>query len=93
MIFGENTLTASGCTHKAKLNVICDWIKQAWDDIPTMMTQKSFRKCYITNAFDGEESKDPFEDVDDAEPIHDELYYADTTMFGSSDDEEDFYGI
>ena len=43
-----------------------------------MMTQKSFRKCYITNAFDGEESKDPFEDVDDAEPIHDELYYADT---------------
>ena len=58
-----------------------------------MMTQKSFRKCYIINAFDGEESKDPFDDVDDAEPIHDELYYADTTMFGSSDDEEDFYGF
>jgi len=112
MISGEHTLTATGHMHKAELNVICNWIKQAWDDIPTKMIQKSFHKCCITNAIDRtkddevweQESEDPFEDVDDAGPT-DELYYADacekeqvgldpTTyemMFGSSDDEEDFY--
>lgn len=113
MISGEHTLTATGRTRKAELNVICNWIKQAWDDIPTEMIQKSFRKCCITNAIDGteddeiweEESEDPFEDVDNAEPIDDELYYADAhekeqvgldpatyeMLFG--DDVEDFYGF
>jgi len=85
MISGEQILTATSRTCKAELNVICNWIKQAWDDIPTEMIQKSFRKYCITNAIDGtkddevweQESEDPFEDVDDAGPIDDELYYAD----------------
>jgi len=29
MITGEHSLTASGCTRKAELNVICVWIKEA----------------------------------------------------------------
>ena len=79
-------MTATGRTRKAELNVICHWIKQAWDDIPTeMIIQKSFRKCCITNAIDEtkddevweQESEDPFEDVDDAGPIDNEQCYAD----------------
>ena len=86
MISGEHTLTASGRMRKAELNVICNWIKQAWDEIPTEMIQKSFLKCCITNALDGtedddvweEEDEDPFENLDEPEPNDDELFYADT---------------
>ena len=83
MITGEHTLTASGCTRKADLNVICGWIKDAWNDIPTEMIETSFRKCCITNAINGtedddiwEEETDPFDDFNDE--FDDELYYADT---------------
>ena len=79
----EHTLTASGCTRKADLNVICGWIKDAWNDIPTEMIETSFRKCCITNAINGtedddiwEEETDPFDDFNDE--FDDELYYADT---------------
>ena len=82
MITGEHTLTASGRTRKADLNVICGWIKEAWNDIPTEMIKTSFRKCCITNAIDGtegddiwEEETDPFDDLNDE--FDDELYYAD----------------
>ena len=86
MISGEHTLTASGRMRKAELNVICNWIKQAWDEIPTEMIQKSFLKCCITNALDGtedddvweEEDEDPFENLNEPEPNDDELFYADT---------------
>ena len=115
MISGEHTLTASGRMRKAELNVICNWIKQAWDEIPTEMIQESFLKCCITNALDGtkdddvweEEDEDPFENLDEPQPNDDELFYADTyeneqagidsatyeLIFGSSDNEEDFYGF
>ena len=61
MISGEHTLTASGRMRKAELNIICNWIKQTWDDIPTEMIQKSFLKCCITNALDGTEDDDVWE--------------------------------
>lgn len=115
MISGEHTLTASGRMRKAELNVICNWIKQTWDEIPTEMIQKSFLKCCITNALDGtedddvweEEDEDPFENLDEPEPNDDKWFFADTyekeqaeidsatyeVVFGSSDNEEDFYGF
>lgn len=85
MISGEHTFTATSRTRKAELNVNCNWMKQAWDDILTELIQKSFGKCCITNAIDRteddevweQESEDPFEDVDDAGPIDDEQYYVD----------------
>ena len=61
MISGEHTLTASGRMRKAELNVICNWIKQTWNEIPTEMIQKSFLKCCITNALDGTEDDDVWE--------------------------------
>ena len=86
VISGEHTLTISGCMRKAELNVICNWIKQAWDEIPTEMIPKSSLKCCITNALDGtedddvweEEDEDPFENLDEPEANDDELFYADT---------------
>lgn len=57
----------------------------AWDDIPPEMIAKLFRKCCITNALDGTEDEqiweeesdsDPFEDLDEVDG-DDQLYYAD----------------
>lgn len=57
----------------------------ARDDIPPEMIAKLFRKCCITNALDGTEDEqiweeesdsDPFEDLDEVDG-DDQLYYAD----------------
>lgn len=83
MLLGDHTFTATGRTRKAKLDVICGWIKEAWNDIPSEMIKKSFHKCCITNTIDGteddemwEENEDPFADLDEA-ANDDELFYAD----------------
>ena len=85
MLAGEHTFTARGRIHKVDLDEICRWISDAWEDIPPEMIQKSFRKCCITNALDGteddeiweeEDNSDPFEDLDEMEG-EDDLYYAD----------------
>ena len=55
MLSGEQTLTASGGKRTVELDVICTWIKEAWDEIPQQLIRKSFRKCSITNALDGSE--------------------------------------
>ena len=81
MISGDHTFTTSGCTCKAELNAICGWIKEAWDDIPAKMIQRSCRKCCITNAIDGTEDnavwrddeEDLFDDLEEGNA--DELFY------------------
>ena len=104
MIAGEHTQTASDCTHKPDLNVICGWIKEVWNDIPTDMIKTSLNAINGTKDDDiWEEETDPFDDLDDE--FDDELYYADThkkeqagladtfdQIFGNSD-HEDFYGF
>ena len=87
MLSGDHTFTASGRTRKAELNVICGWIKEAWDDISPEMVKKSFLKCSITNALDGTEDDelwgeddDPFANLDDEADDDDddvEMLYAD----------------
>ena len=78
-------LHCRGRIRKVGLDEICRWISDAWEDIPPEMIQKSFRKCCITNALDGteddeiweeEDDSDPFEDLDEMEG-EDDFYYAD----------------
>ena len=85
MLAGHHSFTAGGCICKVGLDEICRWISDAWDDIPPEMIAKSFRKCCITNALDGTEDEeiweeesdsDPFEDLDEVDG-DDQLYYAD----------------
>ena len=72
--------TQIGRTRKADLN-ICKWIIESWNDIPSELISKSFRKCCITNALDGTEDDDIRQEDDDCDPFNDEdggddLYYA-----------------
>ena len=85
MLEGQHSFTARGRIRKVELDEICRWIRDAWDSIPPEMIAKSFRKCCITNALDGtedeeiweeESNSDLFEDLDEMDGDG-QLYYAD----------------
>ena len=85
MLAGQHSFTAGDRICKVELDEIGRWISDAWDDIPTEMIAKLFRKCCITNTLDGTEDEeiweeesdsDPFEDLDEI-TSDDQLYYAD----------------
>ena len=66
-------------TSSVELDEICQWVSDAWDDIPPEMVAKSFRKCCITNALDGTEDDAIWEeesdsDLDEMDGDH-HLYY------------------
>ena len=87
MLADQHTFTPSGRIRKVELDQICQWIVEAWEDIPSELIKKSFRKCCITNALDGTEDDEMWdEDDDDSDPfagINDDdddadLHYADS---------------
>ena len=47
MSFGDVKLTKGGNMMKPDITLCCQWVKQAWDDIPVEMVKKSFLKCGI----------------------------------------------
>ena len=83
MLADQHTFTASGHIRKVELPQICQWIYEAWEDIPNELIKKSFRKCCITNAMDGteddqmwEDDADPFAGIDEDDDV--DLLYADS---------------
>ena len=52
MLSGNHTFTAGGRKRQAELDVIWNWIREAWE-IPEQAIKKSFLKCSITNSVDG----------------------------------------
>ena len=98
MLSGEHTLTASGRKRKVELDVICTWIKEAWDKIPQQLIRKSFLKCSIMNALDGSKGnflwQDEEEDAVDSELLPEddnELYYANENEVAESEIDEASY--
>ena len=71
MLAGEHTFTAGGRIWKVELDEICRWISDAWNDPPTEMIVKLFRKCCITNAMDGTEDEEIWEEESDSDPFAD----------------------
>jgi len=35
--------------------LVCNWVKEIWDNLPTKMVKTSFLTCGISNAMDGTE--------------------------------------
>ena len=107
MINGEKTFTPAGNMRAASLTTVCEWVKDTWQNIPSEMVVRSFKKCGISNAMDGTEDDMLWEDgeiarVDDndeaavEEPdIYDDRLTAEQhlELFGESDDEEEFLGF
>ena len=57
MADGIHEFTATGRQKKASEELICSWISQAWNAIPSEMIAASFLKCGITNNLDGSEDE------------------------------------
>ena len=92
MLADQHTFTPSGRIRKVELDQICQWIVEAWEDIPIELIKKSFRKCCITNALDGTEDDEMWdEDDDDSDPfagINDDDDDADLHYAGSYEREQ-----
>ncbi|XP_034618018.1 pogo transposable element with KRAB domain [Trachemys scripta elegans] len=66
MCSGMAKLTKGGNLMKPEINLVAQWIKDAWVSIPSEMVEKSFRKCCISNALDGSEDDAIFDDTTEA---------------------------
>ena len=61
----EPSIQPTGKIKKPDLDLLCSWIKYAWDEISPELVEKSFKKCSISNSFDGTEEEFIWESVDD----------------------------
>ena len=55
MIYGEHTFTKGGNMRKVDMPTICQWIVDAWKELPIKTVVKGFKKCSISNILDGTE--------------------------------------
>jgi len=90
---GKKTLTPSGRIRAPDLQLMCQWISEAWRELDKACIIKTFKHCCISNAMDGSEddilweestdshnivSADDYLERDDhSEHSDDDLYYAD----------------
>ena len=92
MAVGIHELTATGRSKKPSEELMCQWIGEAWHDIPREMVARSFLKCGITNALDGLEDDCVFDSSSDDESILEDEVLVDK-LFASDSESEDFYGF
>ena len=92
MAEGIHELTAGGRQKKPSEELMCQWIGEAWRDIPREMVANLFLKCGITNSLDGSEDEFIFDTSSDDESIvaDDSLV---TELFNDSESESDFEGF
>lgn len=64
MLEGEKTFTKGGRMRRASLEVVCEWIVEAWSAISADVVRNSFKKCSISNNLDGTEDDCLFMDQD-----------------------------
>ena len=64
MAEGDHQYMPTGKIKKPNLNLLCSWIKDAWDQILLELV-KSFKKCSISNNLDGTEDEFIWDSADD----------------------------
>lgn len=78
MMKGEKTYKKGGNIQTPALATLCIWIEEAWDEIKSEIVMKSFKKCGISNAFDGTEDDllwddQANDDVNEEDDINDRM--------------------
>ena len=77
MITGPFEFTPAGKKKAPTRNLVLQWIKEAWQEIPQEMVKKSFKSCGISNAMDGTEDdaiySENSQELDDDEEMEDEF--------------------
>ncbi|GFS56714.1 pogo transposable element with KRAB domain [Trichonephila clavipes] len=52
MLEGEKSFTKGGQMRHASLEIVCEWIIKAWNEIKPDLIQKSIKKCSVSNSVD-----------------------------------------
>ena len=73
----DHSFTRGGRLKKPSINIWCQWVLKAWEEVDPAIIVKAFKKCSISHALDGSEDDalyeddsgdesdpDPFADVD-----------------------------
>ena len=61
----EGTINTAYWENKPDLDLLCSWIKYAWDEISPELVEKRFKKCSIFSSFDRTEEEFIWDSVDD----------------------------
>ena len=67
----DRELTASSKIKHAPPHVVAHWVLSTWTSITAELVVKSFKKCCISNALDGTEDDDLWEDEVDNRDVDD----------------------
>lgn len=89
MVSGEKSFTKGRNMRAPQLDVLCQFVIKAWNDIDAQTVIKSFKKCGISNSLDGMEDDYLWQDEEEAEA---EATSSDTELL-ISDDEQEFEGF
>ena len=89
MADGIHEFTATGHQKKASEELICSWISQAWNAIPSEMIAASFLKCGITNNLDGSQDELIYNSTENTHELDDSSI---ENLF-ESDSESEFEGF
>lgn len=57
-----NDLTSTGRIKKASIAQVCDWTLRSWSHVKKEVVVKSFKKCSISNAMDGTEDDEIYQE-------------------------------
>nr|KAF6343017.1 hypothetical protein mPipKuh1_010743 [Pipistrellus kuhlii] len=66
MVSGEKLFTKGGNMHAPQLDVLCNFVIKAWNDITEETVIRSFKKCGISNSLDGMEDDFLWQDEGEA---------------------------
>ncbi|KAH1185488.1 hypothetical protein KIL84_018237 [Mauremys mutica] len=82
----QHEVTKSGRMKRPGISKVCQWIKTSWDAVKEDIIIKSFKKCGISNALDGEEDDLIYEDSSsESSSVH--------CDFEDSSEDEEFLGF
>lgn len=82
----QHEVTNSGRMKRPGISKVCQWIKTSWDAVKEDIVIKSFKKCGISNALDGEEDELIYEDSSsESSSVH--------CDFEDSSEDEEFLGF
>ena len=103
---GREKLNPGRKCEEPSLTTLTCWVLEAWRGLPEEMVTQSFKKCGISNSINGteddilwEEEANPEQESEDDESEDKDVYDDKLTeeqwrsLFGESDDEDEFEGF
>ncbi|KAH1170321.1 hypothetical protein KIL84_001306 [Mauremys mutica] len=86
LVAASGSVAAIGRMKRPGISKVCQWIKTSWDAVKEDIIIKSFKKCGISNALDGEEDDLIYEDSSsESSSVH--------CDFEDSSEDEEFLGF